>query len=192
MYQLILTSSLPGICHWAGLQQALLELSAWLTAPRAVNASGNPRGEQERWNILNGLCFILLILQLLLGTSVRSFSAASDVLSASLQSKTKLGCELGELHPARALMDFRGVNLHWIKCWNRSLKFSDCCPGCWLSSCSLHDLSPTLRCFLLVSLSQGRFMARTQCVPCMSMASEAAGAGHSQQGWVQVGKTHGK
>lgn len=108
--------------------------------------------------------------------------------------KAKLRCELGELRPARKLMDLRGVNLHQIKCWNRSLKLSDCCAGCWLSSCSLHDLSPALRCFLSFPLgapTQGRFVARTS-VPCMSMASGAAGAGHRQQGWVQVGKIRGK
>lgn len=65
-----------------------------------------------------------------------------------IANKAKLKCELGELHPAKKLMDLRGVNLHQIKCWNRGWKLSDCCAGCWLSSRSLHDLSPAVRCFL--------------------------------------------
>lgn len=48
---------------------------------------GTPGGEQKGEISLNGLCFILLIPQMLLGTSVGSLPAASAVLSASLQSK---------------------------------------------------------------------------------------------------------
>lgn len=79
---------------------------------------------------------------------------------------------------------------------NQVLEFeaSDCCPGCWLQPLqpSLPFPNTEVFPFLWVPPSQGRFMASTHSVPCMSVAAGAAGAGHRQQGWVQVGQTRGK